>query len=119
MENPLNISSKEIRVGLGTTVADNRYVMGNTFSQVNNTTATGDLVGVAASATGTMTITNPGIGYTPADGSATFSGVNLVTISGSGSGAVANVSIENGVAIAATISGNGGVGYQVGDVVLN
>ena len=78
---------------------------------------TGDLVGVAASATGTMTITNPGIGYTPASGSTTFPGVNLVTISGSGSGAVANVSIENGVAIAATISGNGGVGYQVGDVV--
>jgi hypothetical protein len=117
MENPLNISSKEIRVGLGTTLADNRYVMGNTFSQVSNVTATGDLVGVAASATGSMTITNPGIGYTPADGSTTFPNVNLVTISGSGSGAVANVSIENGVAIAATISGNGGVGYQVGDVV--
>ena len=117
MENPLNISSKEIRVGLGTTVADNRYVMGNTFSQVSNTTATGDLVGVAASATGTMTITNPGIGYTPADGFMSFSGVNLVTISGSGSGAVADVSIENGVAIAATISGNGGNGYEVGDVV--
>ena len=65
-----------------------------------------------------MTITNPGIGYTPASGSTTFPGVNLVTISGSGSGAVANVSIENGVAIAATISGNGGVGYQVGDVCL-
>jgi hypothetical protein len=116
MENPLNISSKEIRVGLGTTVADNRYVMGNTFSQVNNT-ATGDLVGVAASATGTMTITNPGIGYTPAGGFASFPGVNLVTISGSGSGAVADVSIQNGVAIAATISGNGGDGYQVGDVL--
>jgi hypothetical protein len=117
MENPLNISSKEIRVGLGTTIADNRYVMGNTFSQVSNTTTTGDLVGVAASATGTMTITNPGIGYTPADGSTTFSGVNLVTISGSGSGAVADVSIQDGVAIAATISGNGGNGYEVGDVV--
>jgi hypothetical protein len=117
MENPLNISSKEIRVGLGTTVADNRYVMGNTFSQISNTTATGDLVGVAASATGTMTITNPGIGYTPADGSITFPGVNLVTISGSGSGAVANVSIQDGVVTAAAISGNGGVGYQVGDVV--
>ena len=31
--NPLNISSNEIRVGLGTTVADNRYVLGNTFFQ--------------------------------------------------------------------------------------
>jgi hypothetical protein len=49
--------------------------------------------------------------------SCSFSGVNLVTISGSGSGAVADVSIQDGVAIAATISGNGGNGYEVGDVV--
>ena len=33
MENPLNITSNEIRVGLGTTVSDDRYVLGNTFFQ--------------------------------------------------------------------------------------
>ncbi len=118
-ENPLNISSNEIRVGLGTTVADNRYVLGNTFFQGTpiNRTAEGDLVGVAASAVGTMSITNPGVGYTPADGSFSYQNVNLVSISGNGSGAVANVTIEDGVAIAATITGNGGNGYQVGEVV--
>ena len=119
MENPLNISSNEIRVGLGTTVADNRYVLGNTFFQGTsvNRIAEGDLVGVAASAVGTMSVTNPGVGYTPADGSLTFAGVNLVSVSGKGTGATADITVNDGVAIAATITGNGGNGYQVGDVV--
>ena len=118
--NPLNISSNEIRVGLGTTVADNRYVLGNTFFQgtPTNRIAEGNLVGVAASATGTLTVTNPGVGYTPANGGyQTFNGVNLISISGSGSGATADIHIDNGVAVAATISNAGGNGYQVGDVV--
>ena len=119
MENPLNITSKEIRVGLGTTVADNRYVLGNTFYQGTSTNRTGqgDLIGVGASATGTLSVTNPGVGYTPADGSFTYTGVNLVAVSGNGSGATADVTIEDGVAIGATINNNGGNGYQVGDVV--
>ena len=66
---------------------------------------------------GTLSITNPGIGYTPGDGSFTFSNVNLITITGNGSGASAEISIADGVAVAATITGNGGNGYQVGDVV--
>ena len=111
----LILNSRKIRVGLGTTLGDSGYVLGNTFSQLG-TNATGDLVGVAGSATGTLTVSNAGIGYTPASGSQTFSGVNLVTITGSGRGATANVSINNGVAVAATIS-NGGSGYQLGDVL--
>ena len=119
MENPLNITSNQIRVGLGTTIADNRYVLGNTFFQGTPTQriAEGDLVGVAASAVGTLSITNPGVGYTPADGGLTYSAVNLVAISGNGTGATADITIQDGVAIAATITGNGGNGYQVGDVV--
>ena len=119
MENPLNITSKEIRVGLGTTVSDARYSLGNTFFQGTavNRTAQGDLIGVGASATGTLTITNPGVGYTPADGQITYSGVNLISVSGNGSQATANITVRDGVAIAATISGAGGNGYQVGDVV--
>jgi hypothetical protein len=116
---PINVVSKQIRVGLGTTVHEVDYELGNTFFQgpASTPTATGDLVGVAASATGTLTITNPGIGYTPADGMAGFNGVNLVTVSGTGANATANVTIQNGVAIAATITGSGGNGYQVGDVL--
>ena len=110
------MNSRQIRVGLGTTVADS-YEIGNTFSQ-QGTNATGDLVGVAASAVGNLTISNAGLGYTPADGSLTFSGVNLVTITGNGRGATADISIKDGsiVASGATIA-SGGSGYQVGDVL--
>ena len=114
---PLSIESKTIRVGLGTTVADSGYVIGNTFFQ-DGTNATGDLVGTAGSVTGTLTVSNAGLGYTPADGSYTFTGVNLVTITGNGRGATADISILNGsvVSSGATIV-SGGSGYQVGDVL--
>ena len=49
-----------------------------------------------------------------------FNGVNLISVSGNGSEATADVTDkEDGVAIAATITSgsNGGNGYQVGDVV--
>jgi len=118
VENPINIVSKQIRVGLGTTVHDAVYNVGNTFFQGPDSapTATGDLVGVAASATGTLTITNPGVGYTPADGTLQFNGVNLVTVSGTGADATADITIRDGVAIGATIAA-GGNGYQIGDVL--
>ena len=114
MPNSLSVSSRKVRVGLATTVADS-YADGNTFSQ-DGTNATGNLVGAGGSATGTLSISNVGIGYTPLDGNLSFNSVNLVTVTGNGRGAVANVYVENGVAAAATIT-SGGSGYQVGDVL--
>jgi len=111
----ITLNSRRIRVGLGTTLSDSGYVLGNTFSQLG-TYGTGNLVGVAGSATGTLTVSNAGIGYTPSIAGYTFSGVNLVTLTGNGRGATAEVSISNGVAVAATIT-NGGSGYQIGDVL--
>jgi len=111
----LILNSRRIRVGLGTTLSDSGYAFGNTFSQ-QGTNATGNLVGVAGSAVGTLTVSNAGIGYTPSSGNYTFSGVNLVTVTGSGKGAIADVSVNNGVAVAATIT-SGGSGYQLGDVL--
>ena len=115
MPQSLNFQSRQIRVGLGTTLGDTGYANGNTFTQTG-TNATGNLVGTAGSVTGTLSITNTGIGYTPSVGGVTFNGVNLVTLTGKGRGATANVTISSGVAAAATIS-NGGSGYQVGDVL--
>ena len=112
----IELNSRKIRVGLGTTVADSGYEIGNTFFQ-QTTNATGDLVGTAGTASGTLTISNAGIGLTPNDGSLTFTGVNLVTLTGNGRGAQATVSVKDGVAVGATISNNGGSGYQVGDVL--
>ena len=117
LPDPISISSRKIRVGLGTTVADAGYEIGNTFFQ-NETNATGDLVGTAGSCTGQMTVTNAGLGYIPASGSQTYENVNLVTLTGNGRGATATISILNGsiVASGATIN-SGGSGYQVGDVL--
>ena len=61
------------------------------------------MVGVAASATG-LSVANPGIGYTPSTGSRTFSSVNLVTLSGNGRGAVADVFVDAGSIGVATIT---------------
>ena len=117
LPDPISIQSKKIRVGLGTTVADSGYVIGNTFFQ-DDTNATGDLVGTAGTATGTLTVSNAGLGYTPADGGYTFTGVNLVTLTGNGRGATADISVHNGAIVSsgATIV-NGGSGYSVGDVL--
>ena len=106
------IDSNKIRVGLGTTVVQSDLTVGNTIKQLGSN-ASGNYVGSAGSAFGLMTITNSGIGYT---GNQTYNGVSLTNITGTGSNATANISIQNGVAIAATI-GAGGTGYSVGDVV--
>ena len=111
-----------IRVGLGTTIADTGLELGNTVWQTG-TTGEGTLVGYAGSAYSTLSLTNPGAGYTPASGYYVFSGVALTSITGDGLNATAEIAVEDGVAIAATISsfgfgGNGGgKGYQVGDVL--
>ena len=90
--------------------------MGNIIIQ-DGTMAEGNIVGTGGSITPAgLNITNAGIGYTPLDGNKTFNSVNLVTITGTGRGAVANVYVNNGVAAAATIT-NGGTGYSVGDVL--
>ena len=115
MPDPLEIESRTIRVGLGTTVADS-YVIGNTFSQLG-TNATGNLVGTAGSATGTLTVSNAGIGYTPGNGSFTFNGVSLITLTGNGRGATANISIQDGSINSAPTIVSGGSGYKVGDVL--
>jgi hypothetical protein len=74
------------------------------------------MLGLQVVATGTLNIINAGIGYTPSSGIATFTGINLQTITGKGTGAVGSITINNGVAIGATVT-SGGSGYQIGDVL--
>ena len=111
----LDINSRTISVGIGTTIQDAGLVLGNTIIQ-NGSTGTGDLVGFAGSATSTLTITNAGVGYTPSSGSYTFAGVALTSVTGNGVNATADIYVENGVAVGATIL-NGGTGYAIGDVL--
>ena len=113
--NPLSLTSRSLRVGLGTTLSDSGFAIGNEFYQLG-TNASGSLAGVAGTATGALSIINAGIGYTPISGGYTFGGVVLDTITGHGRGATADISVSNGVAVAATVSGIG-TGYQVGDIL--
>jgi len=111
----LSVKSKKINVGLGTTVADATLEFGNTISQLGSK-ATGNFVGSAGSIT-TLFGTNTGIGYTPISGSQSYTNVPLVTISGEGSGAICNITVISGSITGPTIVGDGGKGYQVGDVL--
>jgi len=115
LPNPLEFNSKKVRVSLASTLNDSGLTLGNTISQAG-TNATGNYAGSAGIATGTLRVINAGIGYTPSASSLVFTGVNLTSITGNGSGAVASITINNGVAAAATIT-SGGSGYQVGDVL--
>lgn len=116
VKDSLEVTSKKIRVGIGTTIAASKLpTLGNTIIQ-QNSNATGNYVGSAGSAFNTLGIINAGIGYTPSSGTYVFSNVSVDSITGNGRDARANITISNGVAIAATIS-NGGTGYSVGDVL--
>lgn len=120
VQDPLEFNSKRIILTTNDIVNTSNIEFGNTIIQ-QNANASGDYVGAGGSATGTLTIVNAGIGYTPSDGNQfTFTNVPLVTFSGTGKNATADITIGasgsvNGVAIAATIK-TGGSGYQVGDI---
>lgn len=111
LKNPLDMNSRMIRVGLGTTVTSANFIVGTTVSQ-QNSNATGNYVGAAGSVTGNLTLTNAGIGYS----NGSYNGVSLTNVTGSGVNATANITISGNVATAATIS-SGGSGYKVGDVL--
>ena len=116
--NPVQTISRKTTVGLGSTLSSAMEAVvidGVNVSQVNNTTATGVIIdtlgsiGIGAS----VDIINAGIGYTPSSGFGTYS-ANLQTLSGSGSGAVASVTVNAGTISSCFIT-NGGTGYAIGD----
>ena len=114
--NSINLTSRKVRVGLGTTLGSNNFLeFGNTIYQ-DGTEATGNYIANAGVATGAMAVVNAGFGYTPASGVSTVCGVALTTITGNGKDATAVVTIQNGNITGAAVS-TSGYGYQVGDVV--
>ena len=121
MNDSLEFDAKKITITTTNTINVGSLVLGNTVIQ-KNTNASSNYVGAGGSATGTLIITNSGIGYTPSNGTSfTFNNVPVISLSGNGKNATANITIGtsnnvNGVAIAATIS-SGGFGYAVGDIL--
>ena len=111
--------SRQVSVGIGTTVNQigvaNPLVVGNKVIQ-RNTGASGFVKQFAGIVTGSMSITSAGIGFTPSAGSFTFTGVGLTAVTGRGTDATADITVLDGVAIAATVR-DGGENYVVGDVL--
>ena len=120
MPNPLSLTARKQRLALDQSISDGDIRFGNTITQTESL-ASANYVGSAGTATGDLGILNAGIGYTPSSGQVTYSGVNLVTVTGNGHGATADITIGNGVIVAsgATIASGsaGGNGYMIGDVV--
>jgi len=120
LSDPLQLTGRKIKVGIGSTLNDTDLTVGNTVLQ-HGSNATGTYVGNAGIATGTLNIINAGIGYTPISGTFQFNQVPLTNVTAAGNDAVADITISNGVAVAATISsfivGSGGTGYVPGDVL--
>ena len=116
---PLRIESSRIRVSTSSTITSTDFDYGSTIYQTRTGvgTATGTVVGYGGSIT-QFVVTGVGVGYTPGSGSFTYSNISLTTKSGKGVNATADITVTGGVIANAVISGgNGGSGFNVGDVL--
>lgn len=113
LKDSLEFNAKKIRVGLSKTVSDPNLTFGNTIIQ-STTNATGNFVGYGGSAFGNLTIIDDGESYE----NGYYPNVSLISLTGTGQNATANLTISNGVVVSsgATIS-SGGVGYKIGDLL--
>ena len=117
--NPLDTISKSTLVGLAKSLSSSEVsglTPGVTVLQSNNASFRSNLKSVvgAIGIGSTLTVTSPGIGFTSTF--KTYANVDLISITGSGFGAKVDISVDNGVAIAATVA-IGGTGYAYGDSV--
>ena len=113
--NSVNLESRTVRLVLDQSLTDPELVPGNTITQAD-TQASGIYVGSAGISTGELNIISAGVGYTPSAGMFTFDDVPLFSISSNGEDATADITIEDGLAIGATIR-RAGTGYSMGDVL--
>jgi hypothetical protein len=115
--NPLDAYSRKLLVGVGksfTSTEVSALTSGTKILQLNNPFFSG-FVGGLSGAIGigsTLSITSSGIAFT--SGFQTYSDVDLISLNGRGFGGKINLSVESGVAIAATVS-VGGTGYVYGE----
>ena len=126
-ENGVRFISRRATVGIGTTLpleSSSDFLTGLkngvTIKQAGNDSARATLRAISGIATingsNDLAIINPGVGYTPAAAVKTYSNIPMVTLTGSGSGAIADVTVDNGKIGVVTFV-NGGSNYVVGDTV--
>lgn len=108
------MESRQVRLLLSGGLNEVGFTTGMTVKQ-ENSNVTGNYISNAGAAS-SLSIFNAGIGLTPSIGGLTYFDVALTKITGEGRNATCNLTVQNGVAVGATIV-NGGSGYQVGDLV--
>ena len=108
------MESRQVRLLLSGGLNEVGFTTGVTVTQLNSN-VTGNYISNAGAAT-SLTIFNAGIGLTPSIGGLTYFDIPLTKVTGDGRNATCNLTVQNGVAVGATIV-TGGSGYQVGDVV--
>ena len=109
-QNQFRPLSKRVMVGLTSTgYSESEILPGITIIQGNSSGTLSDIAGSIAVGTG-VTVSNAGVGYT--DG--TFNNVSLITETGYGQGAIANVIVTSNQINTVSIT-SGGIGYQIGD----
>lgn len=107
------MNSKMIRIKLNQEMTDSNIKVGNTILQANSN-AYGKYIDSAGPADGTLNIINSGIGYTPSSGISTYYDVDLITLTGHGKDATADITVTDGEISSAEVK-SGGSGYVVGD----
>ena len=116
--NPIVAYSKKILVGLAGSLTPTdaaELIPGTTIYQTNYPDFSGKLTSVvgAIGIGSELVMTHAGTAYTS---NATYSDAPLVSITGRGSGGKVNLTVQGGVAVAATVS-MGGTGYAIGDAL--
>jgi hypothetical protein len=117
--NPLDCISRKLLIGIGKSLSSTEVSNlqgGTTILQNQNSNFSGyvDSISGSVGIGSTLVITNVGSAFT--SGFRTYSNVSLISRTGNGSGAKVNISVQGGVAIAATVS-IGGTGYTYGDAM--
>lgn len=93
------------------------FTVGQTVTAANSKTQgviTGQVEGVALALD--LGNISTGAGYVPSTGSQTYNGVSLSSVSGTGTGAIADISVTNGQVTNVDLT-RGGSGYAVGDTL--
>jgi hypothetical protein len=114
VSNSIRPSSRRVRIGISSALTDTNFKLGNSVIQLT-TGASGNYVGSVGRISG-VSITNSGIGYSPATSTTTYSNVILQNVTGTGKNAIADITVSNGVVAQVNIV-SGGLGYAVGDVL--
>jgi hypothetical protein len=117
-KDPLTIESNKVRISISSTITSSDFDFGTTVIQDQSgiSSAVGTVIGYGGSATSSLNVVSAGVGYTPSSGIHTYTNISLVTQSGNGSNATADITVNNGKISSAVIV-SGGSGYVVGDLL--